>query len=76
MGDKTYNPSALDRRLDREARKSYQPAPIPWLGLALGTAFGVLFAYAMQESGPDALALLVDQMQRTFVLAVSGNPVS
>lgn len=76
MTDKGYEPSALDRRLDREARKSWTPAPIPWLGLAMGAAFGVLFAYAMQESGPDALALLMDQMQRTFVLAVSGNPVS
>jgi hypothetical protein len=75
MGDKTYNPSALDRRLDREARKSWTPAPVPWLGLALGTAFGVLFAYAMQESPPDALALLLDQVGRTFALAVSGHPI-
>jgi|JI8StandDraft_1071087.scaffolds.fasta_scaffold206055_2 hypothetical protein len=76
MSDETYRPSARDRKLDREARKSWAPAPIPWLGLAMGTAFGVLFAYAMQESAPDALALLMDQMQQTFVLAISGAQIS
>lgn len=76
MSDDSYHPSALDRRLDREARKSWTPAPFPWLGLALGTAFGVLFAYAMQDSAPGALTLLMDQMERTFLLALSGAPIS
>lgn len=74
MSDDSYNPSFLGKRADRKARKSWMPAPFPWLGLALGTAFGVLFAYAMQESPPGAVALLMDQMAQTFALAVSGMP--
>jgi hypothetical protein len=73
MTDQEYHPSSLDRRLDEKAYKSFMPEPIPWLGLALGAAFGVLFAYALQESAPDALALLVHQTQRTFVLALSST---
>lgn len=74
MSEKAYKPSVLDRRLDREARKSWTPAPFPWLGVTLGAAFGVLFAYALQESPPDAWALLLDQMGRTFALAIGDIP--
>jgi hypothetical protein len=76
MSENGYQPSASNRRLDREARRSWMPTAFPRLGPAPGTAFGVLFAYAKQERTPDALALLMDQLQRTFVLALNGAKIN
>lgn len=44
--------------------------PTPWLSLALGTATGVMFAYAVQETGATPSEIL-DRLTQSVFLALS-----
>jgi hypothetical protein len=70
MRNKGYKPSFWDRPLDRAARKSWMPAPFPWLSLAVGTAAGILFAYSMQDAGYLSADVMLDRLGQALVLAL------
>ena len=70
MRKTAYRRSFWDKRLDRAARKSWIPAPFPWLSLALGTAAGILFAYAVQDAGYLSADVMLDRLGQALVLAL------